>query len=167
MTLMTELKTSSLQHIGESRERIEKCLAYYDLQILWQRPNPASNSMGNLVLHLCGNITQYILSSLGGQPDQRQRDEEFAATGGPAPAELLQRFNAVITQAAAVIENLPDSEWLRVRPVQCYQLSGLAIVLHVVEHLSYHTGQLAFYTKQVQNVDLGFYAGQQLNATGD
>ncbi len=68
-----EFKTQSVAYFEANTPRIEKCLAQLNETEVWLRPNGASNSVGNLLLHLCGNITQYILSSLGGQPDHRTR----------------------------------------------------------------------------------------------
>jgi uncharacterized damage-inducible protein DinB len=166
MDIITSFKQNCLNHLRESSDRIEQCMSHYDKHSLWQRPNPASNSMGNLLLHLCGNITQYILCGLDGRTDERCRQQEFDTTQGPAPDVLLRQLQAVIDDAMGVIARLPDEEWLRRRPVQCFEMDGIAIVIHVVEHLSYHTGQISFYTKQLKGVDLGYYAGQNLDAKG-
>jgi uncharacterized damage-inducible protein DinB len=147
--------------------RVEKCLAELSESELWQRPNPQSNSVGNLVLHLCGNITQYVLSSLGGQPDYRVRDAEFAAEGGHSKSELLEKLYATVGQAATIIRSASGEEMLRVRTVQGFQMSGIAIAVHVCEHYSYHAGQIAFWTKLLKNKDLGFYAGLNLNAKNE
>lgn len=144
--------------------RIEKALAELTEEELWKRPNPQSNSMGNLLLHLCGNITQYVLSSLAMQPDHRERDAEFAAEGGFSKAELLEKLRQTVTQATQIIRTCSREEMLRVRQVQGFQMSGIAICVHVCEHYSYHTGQIAFWVKLLKNKDLGFYAGVDLNA---
>ena len=158
-----EFKIQSVSYFEANTPRIEKCLAELDETDLWLRPNGASNSVGNLLLHLCGNITQYILSSLGGQPDHRMRDAEFAAEGGFTKQQLWEKLEATTTEAARVISEVSEAELLRVRSVQGFQLSGIGIVVHVVEHYSYHTGQISFWTKQLKNKDLRFYAGLDLN----
>ena len=129
---------------------------------MWQKPNPSSNSMGHLILHLCGNITQYILSGLGGKEDVRERDKEFTSAGIPVN-ELLKRLEDTVAEAIKIIQMSTDKELQKVRVVQGYTYSGLAIVFHVVEHYSYHLGQIAYFTKLVLNKDLGFYAGRNLN----
>ena len=131
------------------------------------RINGASNSVGNLVLHLCGNITQYVLSSLGGQPDHRARDAEFAATGGLTKQQLGEKLAATTSEAARIMARATETELLRVRSVQGFQLSGIGIVVHVTEHYSYHTGQIAFWTKQLKNKDLGFWADKDLNVKNE
>jgi len=152
--------------MNENTPRIAKCLDQLSEEEVWQRPNAASNSMGNLILHLCGNITQYIISSLGGKEDLRVRDEEFSANGGYSKKDLIQKLQSTVEAANEVIQNTSEDELLRVRPVQAYEFSGLGNIIHAVEHYSYHTGQIAFWTKLVKNKDLGFYAGVDLNKKG-
>lgn len=130
---------------------------------IWRRPNSASNSVGNLILHLKGNITQYAIAGLGGQEDTRDRDAEFNAISGYGKGELLQMLGSTIEQAKSSIRNCSPEALLRIREVQGFKLSGTGIVLHVVEHLSYHTGQIAFWTKILKDQDLGFYEGMDLN----
>jgi uncharacterized damage-inducible protein DinB len=159
------LKTTSTHFLAWNLERIGRCLDELTETQVWERPNTSSNSIGNQVLHLCGNISQWILTGLGGAPDLRQRDEEFAAAGGLSKDELLARLTEVITKSIAVINALREEDITRVRPVQAYQHDGLFILMHVVEHLSYHTGQVVFWTKALQDIDLDFYAGDTLDST--
>ena len=157
----------ALLRMDENTEKIEKCLDQLSETELWQRPNAASNSMGNLILHLCGNIRQYAISSLGRIPDVRERDAEFEAREGWSKAELFQKLKDTVAEAKNVIKEMSDAEMLRVRPVQAYEFSGIGIIVHVVEHYSYHTGQIAFWTKLLRDKDLGFYAEVDLNMKGE
>ncbi len=163
MQLSTDFKEQSIYRIKESHKRIIACIDLLDESQIWLKPNSALNSMGNLVLHLCGNITQYIISTLGGAPDHRNRDAEFAATGGKTKTELKEMFNSVIEQSIECIGNASELDLSAVKKVQVYELTGVGIIIHVTEHLSYHTGQIAFLTKQLLEKDLGFYAGLDLN----
>lgn len=149
--------------MNESTERVVLCLNRMPTDKIWQRPNGQLSSVGNLVLHLCGNITQYILSSLGGMPDVRVRQQEFDANGGYTSAELADMMQHTAGKACSVIENCTGAELLRGRMVQGFDLTGIGICIHVVEHYSYHTGQMALHTKLHTGEDLGFYAGKDLN----
>lgn len=151
-------------HMEKNTPRIEKCLAELTEEEIWRRPNPQSNSVGNLLLHLCGNITQYVLSSMGGLPDARVRDAEFAAEGGYTKAELLDKLQRTVQEAVRIIRACDKEEMLRERTVQGFQMNGAGIAVHVCEHYSYHTGQIAFWVKLLKAKDLGFYAGINLNA---
>ena len=159
----TEFIEQVIFRLRESEARIEKCLAELSEDDVWRRPNDASNSVGNLMLHLCGNITQYILSSLDEKEDRRDRDAEFEATEGFTRSELLERFTKVIGESIRVLENICGENLMRERSVQGFRLTGIGIAIHVIEHLSYHTGQIAFWTKLLKEKDLGFYAGVDLN----
>lgn len=160
----TDFVRESLSRLHENTPRIAKCLDQLSEVEVWQRPNGSSNSMGNLILHLCGNIRQYIISGLGGQPDIRIRDAEFEARDGYTKKELLQRLDDTLREADLVIRRADEGSLLAKRTVQGYHLSGIGIIIHVVEHYSYHTGQIAFWTKLLRDQDLGFYAGVDLNA---
>ena len=97
---------------GEHMPRIEKALAALSEEDFWWRPNEASNSAGNLVLHLAGNVRQWIVHGLGGEVDVRERDEEFAAKGGVSKAEALAQLHASVDDACAVLEQM-DADGLR------------------------------------------------------
>lgn len=161
---MKELFISDcIQHINEYTKRIHTCLDLLTEEQVWQKPNEASNSIANLILHLCGNMTQYVLSSLGGEPDNRERDKEFSAEGGYTKEELLARLSSVVSKVITVADQQDEALLLKTRSVQGFTKSGLAILLHITEHYSYHTGQIALLTKLMTNKDLGFYKGLDLN----
>ncbi len=162
--LAAEFRAQAIFRMEESTRMFRRAWEMLPDVALWQRPNEASNSAGNLVLHLCGNMRQYIHSGLGGQPDVRERDAEFAARGGYSKPDLWAMLEQTVAEACDIIRQADEADLLRVRRVQGFQLSGVGIIMHVVEHYSYHTGQLAFWVKCLQNTDLGFYAGIDLNA---
>jgi len=143
-----------LQQIG----RIEVCLDKLNDDQIWARGGANENAVGNLLLHLNGNVRQWIVASLGGASFERDRDNEFAARGGMTSAELLGKLRGTIEEAAQVIARLTTDQLTRIYEIQGYQPSGLEAVYHVVEHFSYHTGQIIFATKMLTGEDLGFYA---------
>ncbi|MFN4285751.1 MAG: DinB family protein [Lacibacter sp.] len=155
--------SNCVHHLLEYTRRIERCLELLTEEQVWYKPNDASNAIANLILHLCGNMTQYVLSGLGGAPDLRERDKEFSTTGGQTKAALVAQLHSVVTKVCSIIEILDEPTLLQVRTVQGFQKTGIAIVLHVTEHMSYHTGQIALLTKLLTNQDLGFYKGLALN----
>jgi uncharacterized damage-inducible protein DinB len=112
--------------------------------------------VGNLVLHLAGNVRQWIIAGLGGEPDRRQRDREFSEQG-PIPRPALQaRLQTTVAEACRVIERLEPRDLGRVHSIQGFRVSGLDALSHVVEHFAYHTGQIIFVTKLKRGEDLGF-----------
>ncbi len=160
---LSEFSHHACYRLDESSRMVRKALAELDEADIWKRPNAASNSIGNLILHLCGNIRQYAISALGNIADARQRDAEFATREGYSKAELLHMLQQTVDEAKATIQRSDAENWLRVRSVQGFEFSGIGIVIHVVEHYSYHTGQIAFWTKLLKDKDLGFYDGLDLN----
>jgi uncharacterized damage-inducible protein DinB len=158
-----EFITQSILRFEENTPKIERCLSEITEEELWHRPNASSNSIGNLLLHLCGNITQYVLSGLGNVEDKRERDKEFTSTAVLTKTELLTKLKSTVDAAVSIFKNLKEDEILRERSVQGYQLSAIGIIIHVVEHYSYHTGQIIFWTKLIKDKDLGFYSSLDLN----
>ena len=161
--ILEEFVQNALYRIDESTRMIRKSFEQLSEDDIWQRPNDSSNSVGNLILHLCGNITQYVISSLGENKDDRERDLEFSTTAGYNKDELLNKLVDTVDIAKRVINDASADQLSRKREVQGFYFSGIGVVLHAVEHYSYHTGQIAFWTKQLKNKDLGFYEGRDLN----
>ncbi len=162
-----EFSSQCILRMEENVARIDKCFQGLSEAEVWHRPNCQLVSIANLVLHLCGNITQYAISSLGGAPDKRARDLEFSATGGYTKEELMDKLHKTVDLAIKTIRQTTSEEWLKVRTVQGFSMSGIGIVVHITEHLSYHTGQIALHTKLLQEKDLGFYAGIDLSVKNE
>ena len=162
-TFQQEFIEQAIKHFEENPPRIENCLSRLSEAEVWQKPNSQTNSIANLILHLCGNIRQYVIASLGKQPDTRERDLEFSTSGGLNKKELLQSIRQTCEEAVQVMRQCSEEELLRKRMVQGFEYSGIGIVIHVVEHFSYHTGQIAFWTKYLKDQDLGFYADLDLD----
>lgn len=147
---------------SECIPRIKNCLERLTEAQIWWRPNEYSNSIGNLVLHLCGNVRQWIISGVGQQPDIRRRSEEFSEDGPLPKTTLLRLLDKLESDARPVLAQVTATELLLVKPVQVYEHTVLTMLIHVTEHFSYHTGQIAWITKMLTSEDLGFYAGQDL-----
>jgi uncharacterized damage-inducible protein DinB len=137
--------------------RIETCLGTLNQDEVWARGGDHENAMGNLVLHLCGNLRQWIVSGVGGQPDIRDRDSEFSAHGGVSASDLAQRLRATVEEAVAVLDAVGAERLMERIVVQKYEVTVLEAIYHVVEHFSMHTGQIIFATKMLTGSDLDFY----------
>ncbi|VAW11022.1 hypothetical protein MNBD_BACTEROID03-2103 [hydrothermal vent metagenome] len=161
--LTKEFISQSIYRLDESMRMLQISLESITEEEFWKKPNRSLNSIANILLHLCGNITQYAIASLGEKPDIRERDKEFSVESGYTKAELLVKLIATVEAAKMVISTASPTQLIKKRKVQGFDFSGIAIIVHVVEHLSYHTGQIAFWTKQLKNSDLGFYKGHNLN----
>jgi uncharacterized damage-inducible protein DinB len=127
--------------------KIEACLHRLSEHDVWWRPNEASNSVGNLILHLCGNVTMWIMGGVGGRNFERNRQQEFDERRQIPKAELLTKLKRVVEEADEVIESLDENELLHRREIQTYDVTLLEAVYHVVEHFSMHTGQIILLSK--------------------
>lgn len=151
--------------VEESLPRICQCLDILSHAEIWYKHNPNTNSIGNLVLHLCGNVRQYIISGIGGQADTRERDIEFQDIHNDNAHELKEKISAVLLEANTIVSKIPNEHFVQKKTIQGFDHNYVSILVHVIEHLSYHVGQLTFYTKYVKDVDTGYYSGLDLNIT--
>ncbi|MHB1050666.1 MAG: DinB family protein [Bacteroidota bacterium] len=141
----------------EYLRKIEDSIANLSDDDIWWRAHETNNSIGNLMLHLAGNIRQWIVRHLGAQEFERDRDKEFAERTHIPKGELLAHLRSAIMEADAVLESFPEKKLLHQYTIQKYTVTGLEAVLHVTEHCSYHTGQIVYITKLRTGKDLKFY----------
>jgi uncharacterized damage-inducible protein DinB len=136
--------------------RIVSCLEQLSPEQIWWRANEASNSAGNLVLHLTGNVRQWIISGLGGAPDVRQRDREFSERGSLPRRVLVSRLRKTVEEACRVLRKLSPEDLARVYTIQKFRVTGREAAFHVAEHFSHHAGQIILLTKMLTGNDLKF-----------
>lgn len=144
--------------------RLQACVEPLTEEKVWWRPNAASNSIGNLILHLNGNVRQWLVDSFNDTSDERDRPAEFSAEGGLTATELLAKLSATMQQAAEVLARLTEAELTAPYDIQGYRVTGLEAVYQVVEHFGLHYGQIAYVAKSLTARDLGFY--RELDKTG-
>jgi uncharacterized damage-inducible protein DinB len=155
--------TFSADKLRQLEGRIQECLNRLSPEQVWWRASEENNSVANLVLHLTGNVRQWILSSIAGAPDTRQRDAEFAARGDADLARLRNTLSEVVQHAVQIIETLPVDRLTTQIRVQGYDKTIAEAIYHVVGHFAEHTGQIIYITKSLRKEDLGFY--RHLNAS--
>jgi uncharacterized damage-inducible protein DinB len=122
--------------------KIRQALLAMPAERIWWRANPQSNSAGNLVLHLAGNVRQWIVSGIGGAPDVRQRDAEFQADGGYTAQELISLLESVLVEVDSTLARVDPGQLLESRSIQGRETNVLSAIYHVVEHFSTHAGQI-------------------------
>ena len=148
----------SVRRLDELAGRIDDCLSRLGDGHIWSRGGANENAVGNLVLHLAGNVRQWILAGVGGAPDLRDRDAEFAARAGAGADELRRLLGGTVREASAVIAAVPAARLAEPLTIQGYRVTVLEAIYHVVEHFAQHTGQIVFATKAATGADLGYYA---------
>ena len=157
---MSELSSTFLREcVGYLRDtylpRLERALEALPGGDLWWRPHAGAITFGTVLLHLEGNVRQWIVSGLGGARDERDRASEFSASDGPDGAILLGRLAQTVQEACRVIEGLDEAALLAEHPIQGERVTGLHAVQHVVEHFAWHTGQALWIAKARAGADHG------------
>jgi uncharacterized damage-inducible protein DinB len=147
----------STKKLAQMTGLIEACVRKLDSDQAWNRGGDTQNSIGNLVLHLCGNVRQWIGWSIGGQPDIREREREFAAASRVEAAELVAKLKATVSEAVLILGKLPPERLTERVPTQDGEQTALEVIYQVVGHFQQHTGQIIFATKLLTGEDLKFY----------
>ena len=136
--------------------RMQACVSSLTEDQLWWRPNDASNSVGNLLLHLDGNLNQWIVSAFDRTADSRNRPAEFSERGGPSREVLLDRLGTTLRRVDGILARLTEEDLRRTYAIQGDTVNGLHAVFRVTEHFALHYGQVAYITKSLAGRDLGF-----------
>ena len=141
MTLEENFLTTAADTLARNVDRIDTCVSKLPADSLWARDSESENAIGNLLLHLEGNVRQWVLSGIGGAPDTRDRPSEFSARSGATASVLLTNLRVAVDDALNVIRTLPHSRLVEAVSIQGYDTSVLGAIFHVVEHFSGHTYQ--------------------------
>jgi len=157
----SELASLFVAHSNKKLEQmtghIETCLGKLNDDLIWNRGASHENTVGNLVLHLQGNVRQWMIHGVGGEPDVRVRDLEFSTAGGKTGAELAAGLRTTVNQAMEIISGVTASRLTAQVKPQNDRLSVLEAIYQVVGHFQQHTGQIMYATKQLTGDGLGFY----------
>ncbi|MEW5797696.1 MAG: DinB family protein [Bacteroidota bacterium] len=137
--------------------KIEDCLKHLSDDDIWWRAYETNNSIGNLMLHLAGNIRQWVYHHLGGKEFERTRDKEFSEREHIPKSELIAHLRSAVKDVDEVLKDFPVEKLLHQYTIQKYTVTGLEAILHITEHFSYHTGQIIYITKLRTGKDLKFY----------
>jgi uncharacterized damage-inducible protein DinB len=141
----------------EYRTKIRRAVRAIPADVIWRRTNDQSNSVGNLLLHLAGNVRQWVVSGVGRVPDTRDRSAEFSTWGGVSADELLARLEAVLSEADAVIARLTPDDLVQRRTIQGRDVTVMAAVYTAVQHFSTHLGQIIMIAKEQSPGAIRFY----------
>jgi uncharacterized damage-inducible protein DinB len=138
----------------ELTKKLTACLERLSDEQMWARGGEHENAVGNLVLHLCGNMRQWIMHGVGGKADVRVRDAEFETASGMTRAELIGLFAATVEEARAVLAGVSHARLVEIIHPQGREVSVLGAIYQVVGHVGEHVGQIILLTKQMVGTDL-------------
>ena len=145
--LVDSVKSEWAHLLNEGFAKIEHCVRQLTTEQIWWRPAAGLNSIGNLMLHLAGNLQQWAIVSQTNSPDRRNRAEEFSTREGLSREQLLERLGSVVVNARQAIAEISFAELLRVREVQGFQVNGLQAISHTVTHFGGHSHQVVLLTR--------------------
>jgi len=155
-TPVAGFKAESCFNLDYSLARITHAVSQLGEADVWWRPYEAANAPGNLLLHVCGNMRQWIVNNLTGQSDDRERPDEFAQRD-PIPRDvLLDKLRDTVEQAKAAIQAADEAELMRVRYIQIAEVTGMGAVYHSVSHLEGHTQELIYIARLRLGTDYQF-----------
>ena len=130
-------------------DRALLCVDQLDESHLWYRPNPSSNAVGNLILHLVGNLRQWILGGIGGEPDDRDRPTEFSARSGQTKEELRAALKETVEKCCELIEDVSAHKVLERKVIQNEEVTVASALMMVLSHFSLHVGQMQYIAKML------------------
>lgn len=159
------LRQSRYYLTEEYLAKLRHCINAVPEGAIWQRANDSSNSIGNLLLHLAGNVRQWIVGGVGGKPVERDRPAEFAARDGPDGKALLENLESAVREADSVLASLSTDDLEKPCTIQARETNVLAAIYHVVEHFAMHTGQIVLMTKTLAPGAIHFYDDSSWKAT--
>lgn len=148
---------------SENYVRIFKCLTLIEEKQLWLSPNNTIPSIGNLILHLCGNARQWILSGIGGREDNRNRNQEFVVQKNIRRSDLIFLLENLKSNIHQVLSEMRKEDLFAHKMIQGFNSSNFSSMIHVIEHFSYHTGQITILTKYFTNKETNYYSNIDLN----
>ncbi|HZU37417.1 MAG TPA: DUF1572 family protein [Gemmataceae bacterium] len=146
-TLAATVGAAAAAELLAALDRIKHCVGQLSDEQIWWREQPALNSIGNLMLHLAGNVRQWLVSGLSGARDVRHRPAEFAERGPIPKDELLGRLTATVTEAVGILRGLSSQQLTETRRVQGRNITGLQVIFNSVPHFRGHTQEIIHLTR--------------------
>jgi uncharacterized damage-inducible protein DinB len=133
--------------LDECITKIRHCLGQLTDEQVWWRPTESMNSIGNLILHLTGNVRQWMVSGLGGEADHRDRPAEFAQRDPIPKAMLIAPLEQVVRETKEVFSRLGSEQMLAERTIQGFKVTGWNALFHCVPHFKGHTQEIISFTR--------------------
>lgn len=162
-TLKSIISEFEIRVFDESFERIKKCLNLLSEEDVWRKSNENITPIANQVLHIVGNAKQWVSASMGGVEDKRQRNLEFSALQGKSKDDLLKIIEESKNELKESLFQINEKKLDKMYAIQGFRVSGFSILIHVIEHASYHTGQITLLTKLYSNKNTDYYNEEELN----
>lgn len=145
--LATAVGAAAAHELNSALDRIKHCLGQLTDEQVWHRSQPSLNSIGNLILHLCGNLRQWIVAGIGETPDLRNRPAEFAERGPISKEELMRSLEAGVEEAKLVLLDVDARQLAEVHRIQGFDVTGVSAIFDSVPHFRGHTQEIIYMTR--------------------
>lgn len=145
--LVTAFCQSSSEQLRAGLVKIDHCLEQLNHDQVWWRPGESMNSIANLLLHLSGNVRQWLIAGISDVTDDRARDQEFCDRSFRSPQDLRARLGETVAEACHVLEGQTAADLLRVRRVQEFEVTGFQAILDSVSHFQGHVQEIIHMTR--------------------
>ncbi|HAA49487.1 MAG TPA: hypothetical protein DCE43_07185 [Planctomycetaceae bacterium] len=146
--LSTAVASETNRRLETSVRKIRHCIDQLSDDQLWWRPAEPMNSIGNLVLHLSGNLRQWIVAGVGGAIDNRNRPEEFSERGPIARDDLLALLDLAVNDSREALDGITAESLLRPLRIQGFELTALGAIFDSIPHFGGHTQEIVNLTRQ-------------------
>ena len=147
--LAAAVGAEAAEALRDAADLIRHCLSQLSDEQVWGRDAEERNSIGNLILHLCGNVRQWLISGIGGAKDIRDRPREFAERGPIPKTELLRKLDEVVREASAVLSKVTADRLMRRLRIQGFEVSGLGAIFSAVPHFRGHAQEVVHITRDL------------------
>lgn len=151
------MKREWLHLLEQSTSKIRNCIRQLSDAQIWWRPLPELNSIGNLMLHLAGNLQQWAVNGVQDVPDHRDRQAEFDANHAGSGEQLFERLCRIVEAASDVIRDLSGPQLVASRDIQGFTLTVLGALQHTIPHFVGHTHQIVLLTRMQLGKDYGYH----------
>jgi Protein of unknown function (DUF1572) len=145
--IASEVGKAAADELAEAFGKIKHCLDQLTNEQIWWRPKPSLNCVGNLILHLCGNLRQWIVCGVGGGTDNRDRPREFSERAPIPKVEMLRKLDEIVGEAQAALRALRADHLLETRRIQATDQTALSAIFGSVPHFRGHTQEIVLMTR--------------------
>ena len=147
---------------NESFIRIKSCIGLIEENDVWKSPNDKITSFGSSILHICGNANQWVCSAIGGEDDLRDRNKEFNTNVFYSKSQLIVKIEKTEKSLRIVLDQITIQDLEEEYIIQGFSVTGFSAFIHVIEHVSYHTGQITLLAKLYSNENTNYYDEKNL-----
>jgi len=145
--LSDEFARLSIDLLDQSMNKIRHCENQLGENQIWWRPDPAMNSIGNLLMHLAGNLRQWGVDPFTLASSRRDRESEFQSDVRCPINELLASLSTVVEEAKEQWRHLAVGQLRKKVEIQGFEVTHMHAIVHASSHFVGHAHQIVTLTR--------------------